>query len=349
MALYEATFVARIPQQTDSPQFVELGQLKHTSISWTQDLTGDRVDVAVKIPSLTDEIKDRLLELDRTPNELWLHRDGSRVFCGPITSYSVQKQTITMYAPGVADYLRAMVWSDAYSATDGDQALIVRDLIDQYQAFDYGNFGIDTTGLTATGVTRDLNLLATEPRALDSIFTEMGNRDNGFDLAVDYEDRRIVMHHPRRGTDLSDIRILDRRNLTDAQLRISVAPGVFAPRIVATSSSPTGGALTSTAVDTTAEARFGRMMLAASFSNIERQATLDDHASKLVGTMASPAFVVAPTLVPVADLDVGDIGPGDTVTYDFDLGLGAQSFARRIKTVNVTIRKAKERMGVTFL
>lgn len=349
MAHYEATFVARIPQQADSPQFVELGHLKHTGLTWVDDLAVGRLDVACKIPSLPDEIKARLLELDRTPNELWLHRDGERVFAGPITSYQVQKQTVTMYAPGLLAYLQMMLWADAYTATDGDQALIVRDLLDQYQAFDYGDFGLDTTGLTATGVTRDLNLLATEPRTLDSIVREMGNRDNGFDLSVDYSSRKIMMHTPQRGTDLTDVRIVDRRNLTEAQLAISVAPGVFAPRVVATSSSPTGGALAATAVDAAAEARFGRVMLAASFSNIERQATLDDHATKLVATMGSPAFVVTPTIVPIPDLEVGDVGPGDTITYDYDIGFGAQTFERRIKSVSVTVKKAKERMGVTFL
>lgn len=350
MALYEVTFVARIPQQSTAPQLVELGQLKHTAVSWTDDLTGvGGLDVGAKIPSLAPEIKARLLELNRTPNELWLHRDGVRVFAGPITSYQIQKQAISMHAGGLLTYLLYMVRDTPFSTVGEDQALIARDLIDAYQALNYGNFGLDASGLTTTGIARDLTLLGTENRTLDSVIREMGNRDNGFDLSCDPTSRKLMMYTPQRGQDLTAVRIMDRRNLIDAQVMISVAPGIFAPRIVATSTDPNGASLTGSVVDSAAEARFGRVMMSQSYANISEQTTLNDHLAKSLTTMATPAFVVTPELVPIADLDVGDVNPGDTVLYDFDVGLGAQSLARRVKSITTTVQKSKEKIGVTFL
>lgn len=351
MANYEATFIARIPAQTGPPQLVEVGPIKYTSISWMDELTRDgRVDIGVKIDSLDDAIKARLRELDRTPNELWLHRNGRRVAAGPITSYNVQnRRALTMVAPSLTGYLPYMVRDTDYTATSVDQATIVKQLVDAHQAADYGNFGIDTL-IPETGVPRDLQLQAGEGKRLDTVIREMGGRENGFDYAIDPTTRRLALYNPRRGADLSDSVFIDRRNVIDAQVSLSVAAGDFATRITAASSAIDGTALTAVAANTDAEARFGRVMAPESFSNISEQTTLDDHAARLADTMSTPAFLSAPTLAPIEELEVGSIAPGDLVTYAYDVGLGAQELVRRISSITVKVgHDGKERLALVFL
>lgn len=348
--LYEVAFVARIPSASGPPTLTELGPVKFSGLSWSDELGGDgRLDVATKIDSLDAPIKARLTQLDQTPNELWLYRNGTRVFAGPVTSYDVQnKRVLTMYAPGLSYYLEYMIRDTDYAQTGVDQSLIAKDLVDTYQAQSYAHFGLDTV-IPGSGTFRDLSLKGAEGKTLGSIIRTMGQRENGFDLAVDPVGRRIKMYSPRRGADLSTTVVIDRRNIVLPKVMLSVAAGIFATRATVASSSTTAGNLTSSAVNSVQEARFGRVMVAQQFSDISVQSTLDDHATRLAGNLSSPSFVVAPDIAPVTGLMPGDVAPGDQVTYDYDVGLGAQTLVRRITKIQVTVKRGKERMALTFL
>jgi hypothetical protein len=350
VALYEVSFVARIPALADPPELTELGPVKFTGLGWTDELVGDgRLDIGAKVEGLDDSVKARLTELDQTPNELWLYRDGERVFAGPLVGMTIQgRKTVTLTAAGLSYYFRWMVRAIDYSAAGVDQGLIVKELVDDFQAEDYGDYGLDTT-IAATGTARDLNLLGREGKTLQSVIATMGARDNGFDLSIDPFTRRVTLHAPRRGVDRSATAVIDRRNITQAQITISLAAGEFATRTVASSTTTTGDTLQASAVNSAAEAAFGRAMRAEAFSDISEQATLDDHAQQTIDQVSTPNFVASPQFVPVEGVEPGDVEPGDTITYDYDVGLGEQSFARRLAKVQTTVARGKERLAVTFI
>jgi hypothetical protein len=179
----------------------------------------------------------------------------------------------------------------------------------------------------------------------------MGERDNGFELSIDPTSRRITMHTPRQGNDLSELIFFDRRNVGSAQVFASVAPGQIATDVVGTSSSTAAGtALTSAAANTAERATFGRAQLAQSWSDIRVQATLDDHTRRLADDYAAMRLSVSPQLIPVAGADVTDFDVGDQVTYSFDAGLGEITSVERVRTKQVSVSggRAKEQLAVRF-
>lgn len=350
-ATYTVSFVSRTPNSGASPTLSEVEGIKWTGLSYEEDLAeGGRIDVAARVDSLADDIKTRLRNPLATPNEIWVTRDDERVAAGPLTSYTIQGPTITLYAPGLKSYLAYMLRDTDYAANGVDQALIVKALIDEYQAQSYGHFGLDTTGMVATGITRDLTLPGREGKQLASVIKTMGERENGFDISVDPESRRVTLHHPRRGTDLSTEVFLDRRNVTDPRLSVNVGPGMVASDVLATSSSADGAALTATAGTASVRTAFGRVMLAKAWTDISLQATLEDHADRFASDVATAVISLdEQELLPVEGAGIDDFNVGDIVTYDYDAGLGAQTITPRVRTKRVMVRKGREELAVRFV
>jgi hypothetical protein len=352
VAHYEVTLVARTPASSGTPTLEEVCGLKWSALAYEDEAGAPgRIDVGAPVRHLATAAKTRLRDLIAAPCELWIHRDGTRVAAGPLTSWTIQNQTITLYAPGLLGYLRYWLWDADQTFTAQDQATIVATLINTMQARTYGSFGLDTAGLTPTGVTRDLTLRAAEPRNLGDVIPQMGERDNGFELSIDPTSRRITMHTPRQGNDLSELIFFDRRNVGSAQVFASVAPGQIATDVVGTSSSTAAGtALTSAAANTAERATFGRAQLAQSWSDIRVQATLDDHTRRLADDYAAMRLSVSPQLIPVAGADVTDFDVGDQVTYSFDAGLGEITSVERVRTKQVSVSggRAKEQLAVRF-
>lgn len=353
MPHYEVTLVARAPASTGDPDFTEVCGLKWSALAY-EDVAGEpgRIDVGAPVRHLPEAAKNRLRDLIALPCELWIHRDGVRMAAGPLTAWTIQGQTITFYAPGLLGYLRYWIWDTDQTYATVDQATIVADLIDTMQSRTYGSFGLDTSTLTATGVTRDLTLRATEPRNLADLIPQMGDRDNGFQLSVDPETRQVLMHTPRKGTDRTQNIFFDRRNIGTPEVFASVAPGQVATDILGVSASTTpGSGLTSTAANTAARITFGRAQLSQSWSDITVQATLDDHTARLADDYQAMRLSLSPQLVPVSGVDVTDFDTGDTVIYSYDAGLGLITSTQRVQTKQVSLQgqRAKEQLAVRFV
>src|SRR5437868_4736511 len=109
MPTYEATLVARTPAASGQPTLVDIAPIRFMSLAWSDELEGPgRIDLSASVDDLTADAKARLVALDLYPCEIHVWRDGTRVAAGPITSWTLQSRTITMYAPGLLYYLEYM-------------------------------------------------------------------------------------------------------------------------------------------------------------------------------------------------------------------------------------------------
>lgn len=353
MASYSVSLVRRIPASGTAPTFTELGPIKWTSLTVTHECgaSGSLAAVA-EVFSLEQSLRDPLMDLSVAPCEVWCYRtddDGTAlIFAGHLSGYRIQGTTIQFAGVGLLAYLQAMVRTTDYAVTATEQATIVKALIDTYQAQTYGNFGLDTSTLAATGVTRDLTLKGSDLAALDRVITEMGARDNGFDLEVDPSTRAMTLSSPRKGSDLSASIIIDGRSIGDPQYAQFVTLGQVASDVAVTSSSAGGVNLTSSAGDSGVRTSFGRAMMTSAFQDVSVQATLDDHATRFLADNDTPLHQITPGLLSVPGFSYGDFDTGDIIAYEYDAGLGLQTFTPRVKTISVTMDSGTERLAVGF-
>jgi hypothetical protein len=106
--------------------------------------------------------------------------------------------------------------------------------------------------------------------------------------------------------------------------------------------------LAATAEDVALRNTFGRVMATTSFQDVSVQATLEEHADRFLTDHSSPLHQVSPGLISVPGFEYGGFGKGDTVTYEYDAGLGIQTFELRVKTISVTTDSGVEEMSVAF-
>ena len=345
---YELVAVARVPQQSAAPTLSEVGPIVAPTITWTKELNRPgSIGFSCTADRLADDIKARLLDLKANPTEVWLYRNGNLVMAGPIGGYQVQGSdaTVSITAPGLLSYLSYMAIHADLSYSGVDQHAIAKGLVDQWQSLDYGNFGIDTSGIVASGVTRDRAYIAAEQHIVDARLRELGQAADGFDFVVDPETRALLLYHPLQGSDLSAGVVLDGRNITDPGVTTSVAPGDVASEAYGAGDE----GLTSLQSDATVRQQFGRTAVMESFDGVTVQGTLDQHTAALLDVRDQALFVPGPGLFPVADADVDDFDIGDTVTYEYDSGLGIRSGAFRVASREVSIdQDGAETMAVTF-
>ena len=353
-ATYEASIVAVSPQASGPPTFVEISGAKPTALTIVDELGAPGGCTLSTVVNDLEAIAKARLATYTTPTpqpcELWVRRGGtSIIFAGPVTGYTIQGRTITLTAPGLLKYLEYWLRDTDYSANGVDQATIVQQLADQWQALTYAHDGIVTTGLTATGVQRVLNLSGRDGKFIMPVIQEMGVRSNGFDLTVDPNTRALTMWSPRKGTDRTtgpSAVILDARSIGEPNLSVTVAPGSIGSEVLATSSSTQGVTLTSIKSNTVLRASFGRSYITRQFQDISEQATLDDHAQRAVDDNATGVISAAPSLLPVPGFAYGDFATGDLILYDYDAGLGRQTFTPRVRAIEVSTDSGREMLKV---
>lgn len=354
MATYEVTLVAVTPAATGSPTYNEICAIPWTALQLIEECGGEGlVTVSGQVDKIADDGKARLRDLSLTPCELWVRRTDAgtttMIFAGPLTGVALNNRVITLTAPGLLGYLRYWVRDSDYTASGVDQATIVQQLVDQWQAQSYGSDGITTAGLTATGITRDLNLAGVDGKNIAAAITTMGQRSNGFDLSINPTTRALTMWSPRKGQDLSASVILDQRSIAAPNLAWSVAPGLVGSEALATASSATGSVLYSIQSNTALRASFGRSYVTQSFQDVSIQTTLDDHARRMLITAGGQVVTAAPQLLPVVGFGYGDFATGDLIGYDYDAGLGRQTFTLRIASIETTVTNGAEVLRLGFL
>lgn len=352
---YELVCMARIPQTTGPPLLLAVDPIDWTGLSYTDELSKpQQLQAGCQISGLTDAVVQRLRNLDELATELWLYRLGKLVFAGPLLGWQVQGEALTFNASGLLAYLKSMVIQQDLVFSQVDQFTMAYTMVDQWQNLDYGNFGIDTTNPSASGVLRDGTYLQKELHNVHQRVTELGARQNGFDVSVDPASRRFTLDYPIKGVDRSsgeDAIVFDDRNVTSPNIVASAAPGDVASEGygTGTNSAAGGDTIFSVASNLELRARYGRTAVTATFDGVSEQATLDAYTQGLIDARGNVLLVPGPDVRVTPDSDLGSYDVGDTVSYQLHSRLSVAG-AFRIRKRQVTVSKTgQESTSIQFV
>jgi len=326
----------------------EIGPL-FAEVEITENLYGpDHVTLYVDIGTLSGSVKAKLRNLRAAPLEVRIYRDTVLIFEGPVVGGNKTGQILTLTCFDPSSHLDYMLVTTDKTFTATDQFTIAKTLVDDWQALDYGDYGIDTSGIGTSGQDRTLELTGTtEMPSVGEIIRDLGEADNGFDQSIDYDSRALVLTTVR-GSDLSGDVFLE-RGIGSDDVGFTVSPGNIASDVYMTGVSSTAVPITAVKTNTTLRSTFGRVGLGSTVDQVSEQALLDDLAQGAVDARAEPYFQPSSGLVPVSGARVDDFNVGDTVSYAFDAGLGQQTGSYRVTRRQISVKNnGTERISVEF-
>lgn len=340
---FEVSLAARTPAASGAPPtLAEVDRLVVDSIQYTDELNrpGSAL-LGVPVRSLSDPVKVRLADLAAHPCEVRIYYDGELQWAGEVQTISIQDQVAQLGCVGLLGYVYRMGVVSDLTYTGVDQFTIAKALVDQWQALDYGNYGLDTSGISTSGVTRDHTYLRDDLNNVGQRLEELAAAVDGFDYHVDPATRDLVLSYPARGTDLTETVVLDERNIDSAQIAVSVGPDDLVTYISANGTTQaTGGDGAQLRTDRfliTRRTTYGLSWNSATFDNVDDQDTLEDHASAYLLARQNQLLQPGATLFSRPGTRPGDFHAGDVVAYSFDAGLGIQSGSFRVASVQVTV------------
>jgi len=233
-----------------------------------------------------------------------------------------------------------------------DQFTIVQGMVNQWQALDYGNFGIDTTSVGLSGVTRDGEWLRDELHNVGQRIEDLGKGNPGFDVEVDPASRKLQLWAPTKGVDRSsgeDAIVIDSRNITSGDILCSVAIGDLASESFATGTA-SGADTTLFSTQTNAELRskYGRSAVYQTYSDVKEQSALDAFALGLLEARTDTLLVPGPKVRVTPDADLADYTVGDTIAYELGSTLGV-SGAFRIRKQTISASASSEAVDLEFV
>lgn len=348
MAEYNVVAAQRTQQSGAPPTLIELGPLE-CSIEYADILNeAPEGKFTLNVDTLQDDIKTSFRDLVAQPLEVWVYRDSTRVFKGPVIGGELKEKVLTISARGAEFYSAYMLVETAKTWAAVDQYTIATDVIDDWQAQTYGDYGINTSAIGTSGTTRSLAIPGDEePRVVYEVLRDLTGSDNGFDWWVDPTDDELKLA-ALRGSDKTASVFLE-LGVVAPGIRFTVAPGVIASEVFAAS---TGGStvLTTSKTDTVLRASWGRAGTGISVDGDPDATTLGDVAQGHLDARGSTFFVPGPEMIPVAGAGVEDFNVGDIVTYTYDAGLGQQTGPYRIRKRRVLVTAAgQEHMAVDFV
>lgn len=353
---YELMVVARIPNAWTLPTFVELEALSWSTIKYGQKLsTPDTLDATVKASTLTEPVKQRLRSPDEIATELWLYRNGKRVFGGPMIGGSMNGEDLTLHANGCLAYLQWMHVRGDIVFKNTDQFQIVKRLIDQWGEDTFGNFGIDTSNIGFSGITMDITYMRRELNEVYERVMDLSKGVNGFDISVDPVNRNLELFYPSRGVDRSEgpeAVIFDDRNVTDTNISFSIGPKDLATVVMATGTGSGQNQANNYIMayqDTSRLPRVGRIGYTATFRDVTSQVQMDRLTLALLWARERTLWVPGPNVrvTPDADLDSYDVG--DRVSYHLHNELDIKgSFKLLARDIDVD-ENSNESISATFV
>lgn len=352
---YEVVVVSRIPQLSGPPIFFEIAPIDWTKLSYTEKISGiPTLDFTCQFSKLSEEIKQRLRKPNELGTEVWVNRNGKRVFSGPWVGAQVSGEDLSIAVNGLLYYLEPMaITADkVFKATD--QFTIVKTLIDDKQAMPYAHKGIDTSSITTSGITLDITYLRNEEnKVLDKIMA-LGKSANGFDIQVDPESRMLELYHPQVGMDRSsgpEAIVFDDRNVTDTNIVLSIGPHDLATDFygVGTGSGQDAAeTYYAHAGNDELRAQYGATDYVASFRDVSSQAQLDALVAALRDARGEALWIPGPNVRVTPDADLSAYDVGDIVSYTLHNELGVRG-AFRLLERTVEVEGGSETVSASFV
>lgn len=340
-AEYKYSVSARTPAQSSAPTITEIDEIKPVgSVSFTDEQNMDgEASLSVEPERVPLDIALRLKDLKQFPCELNVYRNDLLSWRGPLLSCQLQGPTLTLNARGLMYYLRYMTLEADLSFINQDQYIIGKGLVNAYQALDYGNYGIDTSAIGTSGITRTRRYFYKENHNVFDRLIELAEIDDGFDVWVDHDSREL-MFDAERGNDLTMEVYADTSNIINPNIFWSVAADNLASNAIAVGTDPGGAqqSIAGTAEDTTVQQKWGRATVFVTAEDVTQQATINNWASRILATRNEQYFVPGPEVLTLEDVDPSTFGPGDVIQYSIKVGnLGLINVERRVSLRRVIV------------
>lgn len=351
---YELVCVAVLPQPAGPPQFLAVDSINSSGLSYTDELSKPQsLDAGTKLSRLSRVVRDRLFDLENQPTELMLLRNGRPVFNGPLLGAVKRGDMMSLQAVGLLGYLRMWWITSDLVYKQVDQHLIAVALINHWQGSEYGNFGIDTSAVTPSGVLRDATYVRNEGHNIGERIDQLGRRENGFDVSVDPASRTLRLAFPWQGVDRSegeDAIVFEDRNVTSGDIVVSVAPGDFASDGFGVGTNQSGDRYWSHQFNPQLRARAGRRGVFETWDGVSEQSTLDAHTAAMVTARGGSLVVPGPDLKVNPDADLAAYDVGDTIYYKVSADVDIKgAFRLRKRVVTVDVKSGRETASVEFV
>jgi hypothetical protein len=358
MPFYEVVAYKRNQQSSSAPTFTELDRVmphggeasEGGGLSWSKELLSEgSITVATDPTKLESTIASYLRTPVANPLEFGLFRDGTLVQRGPLVAWQIEGKTLVLHIRGLLYYARYMVLTTDLKVTK-DQALIAKDLIDHHQAKSYGNFGLDTSGITSHGVSRSRDYKATELINIIDEIRELGESDNGFDISCNPSTRVVTLHYPKKGTDKSATVAVDTRGITDPRLALSIASGQFGTAAFVSGVAGGQTSVTSESITTTERSTFGLAYITHTSVGVTNVSELANIAIESRDIAKLPVFTPNKEFWSVTGASVDDFDVGDTITFEYDPGIGYMTYVGRVKNIYVSVQEgSQEKLTLEFM
>lgn len=278
----------------------------------------------------TDGDSSSAMAITELDHDVIAYRDGTAMFRGRIgatqDTLDVNGHSVAWTATGYEAILeRRITWpTSTLSWTGTDQALIVKAMIDATQTLTDGDLDIDTSGITATGRTRDYTR---DPgKTIKSSIDDLASMIDGFDFSIE-PDMTAHVWYPERGSAVSWAAVWGR---TVSALTRTTDPSSFASDLLGI-----GGDGTTPHTSSRTPRTLGRWESTESWSDVTVQSTLDAHTDgQLVLDDWIPAY--SATITPDR-WTPDDAWLGDTIGVHVHSGRLNVDTTARIVGVTITI------------
>ena len=246
-------------------------------------------------------------------HEIGVRRNREIVWKGPLLTFDEPEKpddgpwTMTFGGEGLAHYLGRWYTTSRLTFNQVDQFTVGRQLVNHHQTKAGGDFGIDTTDTSLSGVLRDRTY--EREKNIGEAVEQLAAVENGFDFHVNPATRKLVFHYPRRGSRKPDL-VWDERNIRSFSRRGD--SGEQASQMLGVGAGEGEDALRRSAQSSGAVSNFRLTQRVYTNTDVNRAATLLSHVQRELAKFANPAEVLAVTVgtvePPVFSYQVGDEG-----------------------------------------
>lgn len=240
-------------------------------------------------------------------------RNKAVVWRGPIDTPNETDEkgnrTVEFGGEGLESYARQWHVTSTLTYADVDQLTIARGLVAHHQGKAGGDFGIDTSAVNLSGVTRDRTYLGFELKNVYEALVELAEVDDGFDWHINPADRELVLHYPRRGSRKPDL-IWDERTIR--KFGRTIDRKAQASQVLGVGAGEGDDMLRRSFQDASAVAEHKLTQRIYTNKDVSVQATLDGHVRRELSLTARPpeqfSITVGTTDPPIFSYQLGDEG-----------------------------------------
>jgi hypothetical protein len=292
----------------------------------------------------------KLLELQSAinlgRNTLYVDREGVIVWGGFLWTESANLATAqtTFAGEGFHSYFRRRYIRADKTYTGQDQTTgIAKDLIDYAQGQAGGNIGIITTGMTASGVTRDRSYPAVERKKIGEAIEQLAAVENGFDFRYDSSwngdviETKFRTQYPSTGRQTDYVFAVGSHQLTEMMVNVDASTLVVTVDVIGATPDPGTSPLISTVSDTSRLSSMPLLEDIVSFTDVDNTTTLQGHANTRLQRGSQPIVIPSVSFNPSADPVIGSYIPGDIVRVKASVGLKSIDGDFRITEYGVTV------------